>query len=298
MKFIAELQEGRYAKNEDLCSSGYNNIQYVEDRFEDGDFRYAAGSIPESEDIRYFKDTEDNDKEYWFPIWPNDYLFFGQALNYDHVVGLSHQDVPTAIRRSGGWIDDSESGNRVYRAPAYFRSKTMSVAHFNSNAVFAQSKKNDAATIAYKDMTAIDFTGSNGDVAGGYDKGLISDKFYPPLLDDEGLTGFRNIDLTRNLLVYTPEDGTTTSTVSSYLAEPALEESTEGYRSIDRQETIGVHGHWLQQSAGSFIATRNQLLVDLNDFNAPIAYDFTNDKRMWYQRTPEDEEFVDRNKGW
>ena len=294
----AELQEGRYAKNEDLCSSGYNNIQYVEDRFEDGDFRYAAGSIPTSEDIRYFKDTEDNNKEYWFPIWPNDYLFFGQALNYDHVVGLSHQDVPTAIRRSGGWIDDSESGNRVYRAPAYFRSKTMSVAHFNSNAVFAQSKKNDAATIAYKDMTAIDFTGSNGDVAGGYDKGLVSSKFYPPLLDDEGLTGFRNIDLTRNLLVYTPETGTTATTVSNYLTEYAVEESTEGYRSIDRQETIGVHGHWIQQSEGGFLATRDQLLVDLNDFNAPMAYDFTNDKRMWYQRTPEDEEFVDRNKGW
>ncbi|MBO6125150.1 MAG: hypothetical protein J6P55_04735 [Bacteroidaceae bacterium] len=293
-----ELQEGRYAQNEELCSSGYNGIQYVEDRFQDGDFRYAAGSIPESEDIRYFKDTEDNDKEYWFPIWPNDYLFFGQALNYDHVVGLSHQNVPTAIRRSGGWIDDSESGNRVYRAPAYFRSKTMGVAHFNSNAVFAQSKKNDAATIAYKNMTAIDFTGSNGDVAGGYDKGLVSSKFYPPLLDDEGLTGFRNIDLTRNLLVYTPETGTTATTVSNYLTEYEVEESTEGYRSIDRQETIGVHGHWIQQSEGGFLATRDQLLVDLNDFNAPMAYDFTNDKRMWYQRTPEDEEFVDRNKGW
>ena len=293
-----ELQEGRYAKNEDLCSSGYNGIQYVEDRFEDGDFRYAAGSIPASEDIRYFKDTEDNNKEYWFPIWPNDYLFFGQALNYDHVVGLSHQNVPTAIRRSGGWIDDSESGNRVYRAPAYFRSKTMSVAHFNSNAVFAKSKKNDAATIAYKNMTAIDFTGSNGDVAGGYDKGLISGKFYPPLLDDDGLTSFRNIDLTKNLLVYTPKNGTTTSTVSAYLIEPVLEESTEGYRSIDRQETIGVHGHWLQQIEGAFWANDNQLLVDLNDFNAPIAYDFTNNKCMWYQRTPEDEEFVDRNKGW
>ena len=294
----AELQEGRYAKNEDLCSSGYNGIQYVEDRFEDGDFRYAAGSIPATEDIRYFKDTEDNDKEYWFPIWPNDYLFFGQALNYDHVVGLSHQNVPTAIKRSEGWIDDSESGNRVYRAPAYFRSKTMGVAHFNNNAVFAQSKKNDAATIAYKGMTAIDFSGSNGDVAGGYKKGLISSRFYPPLLDDDELTSFNNVDLTRNLLVYTPASGTTTTTVSNYLAEPVLEESTEGYRSIERQETIGVHGHWIQQSGSSFVATKDQMLVDLNDFNAPMAYEFTSDKRMFYQREPGDDEFVSLNKGW
>jgi hypothetical protein len=304
-----ELQEGRYAKHEDLCSSGFidsesREVQYVEDRFVDGDFRYAGGSIPGSEDVRHYVDTEDDDKEYWFPIWPDDYMFFGQALNYDHVNGLTHQNVPTAIRRSDGMIDNSESSNRVYRAPAYFRSKTMGVAHFNKNAVFAQSKKNDAATIAYKGMTAIDFTGyddthvkANGDEK-AYELGLNAGKFYAPLLDEDGLTGFKNIDLTRNLLVYTVAASTTATTVSNYLEEPVYEESTEGYRSVEWKDPQTVHGHWLQQVESKFSTNLNQLLVDLNDFNAPIPYDFTNNTHMWYQRTPEDGEFVDRTKGW
>ena len=303
-----ELQEGRYARNEALCSSGYNGIQYVEDRFQDGDFRYAAGSIPGSEDVRHYVDTEDNDKEYWFPIWPDDYLFFGQALNYGHVDGISHQDVPTAVNRSGGRVDRTENGNRVYRAPAYFRSKTMDVAHFNSNAVFAQSKKDDAATIAYKNMTAIDFTGYN-DMYGTdgankpYKLGWDSGKFYAPLLDDDGLSGFKNIDLTKNLLVYSAQPGSTAAgitgtTVSTYLTEPEYEESADGYRSVEWQDPQTIHGHWLQKTEEGFMARRDQLLVDLNDFNAPIAYTFHSDKHMWYQRTPEDNEFVDFSTGW
>ena len=292
-----------YASNQALCSTGYNGIKYVEDRFEDGDFRFAAGSVPSSEDERYYLDREHGD--YWYPIWPDDYLFFGQSLNYGYVEGLSHQEVPTAINRFEGRIDNSENSNRVYRAPAYYRSSTMDAAHFNKNAVFAQTKKGDAATIAYKDMTAIDFTGYNDThvMADGADKpyelGLQSGKFYAPLLDEEGLTGFKNINLTRNLLAYTAPTGTTATTVSKYLTEHEYAESNEGYRRVERKDSTYIHGHWLQQAGDRFITDRDQLLVDLNDFNAPISYTFTSDKRMFYQRIPEDNEFVlSRTMGW
>jgi hypothetical protein len=53
------------------------------------------------------------------------------------------------------------------------------------------------------------------------------------------------------------------------------------------------------------MAQNDHFLVDKNDFNAPISYQFAdgnadgNDgKRMWYQRTPDYDEFVDRKKGW
>ena len=52
-----EPQTGHYANNIELCSSGYNNIKYVEERFKDGDFRYAGGTIPDSEDERFYTKT-------------------------------------------------------------------------------------------------------------------------------------------------------------------------------------------------------------------------------------------------
>ena len=303
----SELQFGKYANNEALCSSGYNQIQYVEERFLDGDFRYAAGEIPSSEDERYYVDTEDDDKEYWFPIWPDDYLFFGQKLTYGHVDRQTHEDKPSAVRRTGGRIDRTESGNRVYRAPAYFRSKDMDVAHFNAYAVFAQTKKDDPATIAYKDMTAIDFTGHNdktwakGSVSDGFPAGKPA--FYPPLLDDDGITGFRNVDLTRNLLAYTAEPGIgtaagiTATTIASKLPDPAYSETNTDYRTVARQDASSIYGHRVEQTGDdSYTAQTDHLLVDRQDFNAPIPYTFASGKRMWYQRRPDT--YVDLTKGW
>ena len=290
-------QDGRYAENKALCSSGFNSIKYVEDRFADGDFIYAGGVVPTSEDKRLYtytvKTESGNDKliRDYYPIWPDDYLFFGQKLTYGYVESSAHQDVPSIYM----------TDNRVYRAPAYFRNSEMKVAHFNPNAVFAQADKNVPTQIAYKNMTAIDFTGGNGDVAGGYDKGLQGTKFYPPLLDDGGLTGFTNVDLTQNLLVYTTTTGENTTAgektatvISGYLVEPEYAESSEGYRSVAYQNPGNVHGHWIEDR----IATRNHFLVDKQDFYAPIEYTFASDKRMWYQRVPDANEFVDIKKGW
>ena len=233
------------------ANSSKKMFGYVEDRFDDGDFRYAGGYIPEEEDrhMRIVKEEDEYgalvDRVYFPPIWPNDYLFFGQSLNYGYIAGNTHQDVPSSYAIS----------NRVYRAPAYFRSGEMDVAHFNADAVFAAKEKLTAAQIAanaeneanehpekivkpreaYPDMTAIDFTGHNDvtDVYGtgnartykegwsswaeySYKTGESRDEyaFFPPLLDEgvfeSGLTSFSNADLTRNLLVYTGAPDATT----------------------------------------------------------------------------------------
>ena len=89
-----EPRTGYYAMREDLCSSGYtytesevtHMLKYVEDRFEDGDFRFAGGVIPDDEDERWWEEelTDEHGNKYmvdhWSPIWPDDYLFFGQKL--------------------------------------------------------------------------------------------------------------------------------------------------------------------------------------------------------------------------
>ncbi len=322
-----------YANDPTLCSSGTNGLRYVEERFADGDFRFANHTTT-TESERYYVEKEINPATQeetvkstgWYPIWPDDYLFFGQALNYNHVEGLTHQEVPEAINRDdNGRVLTDISGNRVYRAPAYFRNYDMKVAHFNPYAVFAAHEKltneqvaaHVTAREAYLDMTAIDFTGHN-DVTHAYKKGWsewsktskpsdenTTDKyaFFPPLLDDDGLTSFRNVDLTKNLLVYTEEPGTsaagkTGSVVSSYLLEPEYAESTEGYRCVAFQSPASIHGHWAVKQDDDYIATRHHLLVDKEDFNAPMSYKFDSDHLMWYQRTPDENEFVDRTKGW
>ena len=92
------------------------------------------------------------------PVWPDDYLYFGQTLSYGYDT-RTHQDVPSSY----------DTANRVLRAPAYFRSWDMNVAHFNPDAVLTATEKltteqiaaNTTAREAYKNMTAIDFTGYN-----------------------------------------------------------------------------------------------------------------------------------------
>ena len=290
---------------------------YVEDRFADGDFRYAAGTIPTEADIRTYTDPEDATNEYFFPIWPDDYFFFGQKLTYGYGA-YTHQDVPSAVVREDGLLSQNEDANRVYRAPAYFRSKDMGVAHFNPTVYLAQKEKltdeqieaNETARKAYPGMTAIDFAGHNdntwgiGSVSSGFPAG--SPAFYPPLLDDDGLTSIQNCDETQNLLVYAPAETSTDGyanakthgVLTSYFKDPEYTtyyDNTDGYRLVRDAPSGMVHGHLVQSDLK---ATDDHLLVDKQDFNCPIAYDFDGNHRMWYQRMPADEEFVDRNKGW
>ena len=290
----AELQltDGNY-------SNSFQDFVYVEDRYRDGDFVYANGTIPDNTDVRQHLNEETSKTEY-SPIWPDDYIFFGQTLNYGHQDGVDHQAVPSPINKTDGRVVSSALGNRVYRAPAYFQNKDMQVTHFNPYAIFAKTKKDDASVTAYQGMTAIDFTGYN-DVSNGYKEGVQTNgHFFPPLLDDNGLTGFRNVDLTRNLLVYTgttaPASAATNTVVGNVLTEPDYAETDSKYRTVDMAETGGIKGHWVQQSGSLFTTTNDHLLVDRNDFNAPISYKMGNGKRMWYQRTPD--RYVDLVKGW
>ena len=309
---------GYYANNMDkaLCSSGYNGIKYVEERFADGDFVFAAGEIPTAEDERFYSWTVKNPetnvetvKSSYFPIWPDDYIFFGQKLTYGWAAE-THQNVPTAVVREDGRLSTSSNANRVYRAPAYYRSKEIGMAHFNPHVYLAQKERLTTAQIeahvtareAYPNMTAIDFNGHN-DLS--YQLGLNDGKFYTPLLDDDGLLSIQNCDETQNLVVYAPAasgDGyvnvKTHGVLNGYFTEPVFDkhyDNTRGYRLVAEASAASVHGHLVQYNK---IADKDHLLVDRQDFNAPIAYNFDADHLMWYQRTPADKDYVDLTKGW
>ena len=290
--------EGHYeSKDGPFLLRNDNAICYVESRFADGDFVYADGSIPTESDPRMkvvtVIDTNNNEtsEPRYYPIWPDDYIFFGQTLHYGHLDGNSHQEQPSHINKAEDTrLLTTEDGNRVYRAAGYFRSSTdKRPVHFNPYAVFAKTKKNDANVKAYEGMTALDlmtsgtyeYSDGTGDNAG---------TFYPPLLDDDGLTGMLNVDLTQNLLVYTATGTTaadkTNTVVSNYLNEPTYVETNEDYHTVDQvpsSDLDNIHGHWIQNG----VAVRDHLLVDDNDFNAPLQYSFDGTHRMWYQRMPE-----------
>ena len=131
-------QKGKY-------DTEFSPYHYVEDRYADGDYRYADGVIPETEDVRTFVDA--NGISHFYPIWPDDYLYFGQTLTYGYDASRAHQDIPSHINQSGNRLQTDATSNRVYRAPAYFQSKEMDMAHFNPNAFFAQTKNGDATRI-------------------------------------------------------------------------------------------------------------------------------------------------------
>ena len=306
------LQTGHYADNIALCSSGYNHLKYVENRFADGDFRYAAGEIPESEDERYYEDVGKNSagedvvlSSGFYPIYPDDYIFFGQKLTYGWAAE-AHQDVPTAVVRDEGRLSQNSDANRVFRAPAYYRNKTMDVAYFNPTAYLAQ-KSYDGTKTVQPGMTAIDFNGhQEGHAMSAYKLGLNDGWFYQPLLDDDGLVSIRNCDQTQNLLVYAPAtsgDGyvnaKTHGVLTGYFKDPDYSDyydKDDPYRRVSEFIDV-INGHLVQSD---LTAINDHLLVDKEEFNCPLAYDFDEDHLMWYQRRPDDKEYVNygSNAGW
>jgi len=265
---------------------------YVEDRFRYPDFIYAGGTIPEEDDIRLHTIGEgEEEKEIYIPIWPDDYIYFGQTLSYGYNTARPHQDVPSHIVKTAERLPEDDSNNRVYRAPAYYRSATQGVAHFNPAAMVAQ-KSSDGQHEAYPDMTAIDFTGYN-DIELGYGRGWEDGVFFPPLLDNDGLTRIRNVDETENLLVYSPSEGRTHDVLTNYFVDPVYSEGT--YRTV-ATNTTAVKGHLVSRQGDDYVATTDHLLIDKQDFNCPIAYHFDSGKRMWHQRLPGT--YVNPTQGW
>ncbi|MBO4753738.1 MAG: hypothetical protein J5543_04030 [Bacteroidales bacterium] len=315
---------------------------YVERFIEDGDFRFANGLKPRT-DQRYSSDFG-----YYIPVYPDDYIFFGQKLSYGLYEDIDHDNHPMAAvkdyaKKDGDVIDnsrhlllttDTETENRIYRAPAYFQNGVYGEsAIFNATAAFAESYTTDGATYyPHQNMTAIDFTGSNGDTHGittiCSNTEEIQDKVagigndftdkaegYHPLLDFERLDNIKVSGLTQNLLAYAPAPDTetnakTNNVIIDYFDDPEYSENEDGYRTVAVQNADDVHGHAVQKISNSdysddnvlFTSITDHLLVDKQDFNAPMAYTFAEEtktnpgKRMWYQRVPDT--YVDLSTGW
>lgn len=256
------------------------------------------------------------------PIWPDDYIFFGQMLTYAWDEDRPHEDVPSHIVKSGSRLPNTVASNRVFRAPAYYRNAQMSIAHFNPNAnLVAYSKPSSAGDTdlkaAYPNMTAIDFHGYHDmpyrsdfvTIAGSAEK-----VFFPPLLDDGGLQSIAGRDETKNLLIYAPIDTDNPKTYNvltgagdfsiSPFVEPVFNDYFSGtpYNTVQTAPTTAISGHLVKTfdsgTGAAAVATNDHLLVDRQDFNCPIDYTFTGNHRMWYQRQSADGEFVDRQKGW
>ena len=304
--------------------TGYEKpTDYVGKRYGDGDFIYAAGRIPDQTNERLFfkeptnEETPDPKNKKYFPIYPDDYIYFGQMLTYGYVNNdrsQQYQEFPSSINRDDRnatthghatqWIaveevnsSNSIKSNRVYRAPAYFGDSNMGVAHFNAKA-FLPAKTRDERIVVYPGMTALDLTGHEGNT---WYNGWTQDSiFMTKVLDYNALTGFQSDGQTRNLLVYTQStDSVSNGLLTTYLADQEWDFS-EKYNAIpiiDADKASRVKGHLVNYDGKDYIAQSDQFLVDLQDFNAPISYSFDDGAYMWYQRTPE--RYVEStNSGW
>ena len=286
---------------------------YVVNRYADGDFIYANGTIPLENDIRLHSETTGTGDNvvttyYYAPIWPDDYIYFGQMLTYGWNSQHPHDDVPSCIVKFNGRLTSSDESNRVYRAPAYYQSKKMEVAHFNPNVnLVAYSMPKDAndkdLKAAYPNMTAIDFYGHNDTQwSRGSTSPTVMDKFYQPLLDESGLNSIINRDETPNLLVYAPTEEANAQTygvLTDYFTEPEYNDyyvENDDYRRVAAAPTSQVFGHLVHQVGDKLKATSDHLLVDKRDFNCPIGYSFASGKRMWYQRVPD--HYISLTQGW
>lgn len=290
----------------DLPSDYSASDDYVTKRIVDGDFIYANGYIPDQLNERQFYvepeegETPDPKNNKYFPIYPDDYIFFGQNLSYGYTT-QDYQQYPSSVNKAdrtatadqhpaAGWLvreEATSNSNRVYRAPAYFGNSTQDIAHFNANAVLPATIK-DSETKIYNGMTALDLTGYNdASWTNGWDGGI----FMKRILDYNGLTSFRTDGQTRNLLVYMDNADASKTIVSDYLADQDWDyvTGTDADKAIDVLESAlaaKVKGHLVNLKDGEYIAQSDHYLVDMQDFNAPIAYTFSDDNTMWYQRTP------------
>ena len=283
------------------------SLGYVESRYADGDFRFAGGTIPDAIEKRQKNitvqtiDGSTTTTAEYYPVWPDDYLFFGQMLSYGYDESNPHEDTPSHLFKQSGSIPLTKQSNRVYRAPAYFPQAYLA----------AHSAPKSAAdtdwTLAYPAMTAVDFAGHNDQ---SYVLGLDGKLFYQPLLDDDGLIGVSNNYETPNLLVYAPAEvaanegdyankntydvlngyfiGTPTNRTepvySSYTESSSSYDDNNSYGRIAVASTDAIHGHLVQSDLQT---TTDHLLVDKRDFNCPITYTMGEGYRMWYQRTPD-----------
>ena len=148
----------------------HGTLGYVEALYHDGDFRFADGLKPVEDDIRMVNANE------WLPIYPDDYIFFGQKLTYGLYDDVEHDMYPTAAAKHHTTItganvvsdknglliasDDYANSNRLFRTPAYYGNGTFGQSVvFNYDAAFTA-----AAGIEVTNSHKID--GDNNQIAG------------------------------------------------------------------------------------------------------------------------------------
>lgn len=277
----------------------YGDVDYVEERMKTGDFRYEKGEVPyRVGEIRYVEGNPDERTAAKFvPIYPDDYIFFGQNLTYGLVQGKDHNDNPMRIEKRtysySNTVDDvtidyepelidavTDADNRVFRAPAYTVQSPTEVAtdvHYNRDAVFTDTYKE---MVIDRDVTAIDFTGTETDGSG----------FNNTWLDFEGVKSIYLKGLTRNMLIYADASQEDSYSVLMRAAnEPELfvnpEKSYNTVAVVQEAEYPLFHLVGKQQN-GEYRAATSQFLVDKQNFAAPKAYSFNDGYYMWYQRRP------------
>ena len=297
---------------------------YVEERYAYPDFIYAGGTIPETVESRMRTVTTGEGANmkttiYYSPIWPDDYIYFGQTLTYRYDESHPHQKRPSRIMKSSGRLLTDAGSNRVYRAPAYFGNSEKATFHYNPQCIMAAYPKKvyelePHEHEAYPGMTAVDFAGHSDKVGGNvvYNKDWSSDNkyFFQPLLDDDGLLSISNNGETYNLLIYAPSAAANKATYDvlnksfkepdfvDYYESNTIYSDGKDYGRVAVAPTYTIIGHLVQNNLQT---TSDHLLVDKESFNCPIAYTMGVDKRMWYQRAPDNYVTVasgSNSKGW
>ena len=266
---------------------------YVERTIAEGDFRFAKGVVTNTSDVRLDKD---NGK--YYPIYPDDFIFFGQTLSFGGVQGKDQDGVPERVakaERTFVEVSDHDQishkvnlidftptvDNRVFRAPGYYLhddgSLSQRATYFNKEASFIDSIYwiVDNYDID-NNLTAIDFTGKND---------------VNSLLDYEGLNSIYTNGITRNLLIYADPSKIYYSVLRNAMNEPSMNEDVTYHNIEIVNESAYPLFHLVdKQPNGSYVATSDHFLVDKQSFAAPISYTFgsdgSSDCYMWYQRKP------------
>ena len=268
VKSIAWIGSNATAPDTSYYAAGTED--YVEKRYKYPDFVYAGGQIPEYPDRREIASGE------YAPIYPDDYIYFGQRLTYDIVAGGGeHQTHPNVIT----------SGTRVYRTPAYYQDSVKSSVYFNRAAALKDTYDN---VDIHKSMTAIDFTEYRDT---DWSLGADNNAFFTPITDFEGLTDYVTEGLTQNMLVYFTDAKDQGSILRSYYHKDAelvfgFDDGYNSVRPVEQRAIDDIKGHLVRLTSNGYVAVNNHFLVDRQDFNAPISYKIPANSYIWYQRVP------------
>lgn len=220
-------------------------------------------------------------KQYYLPVYPTDYIFFGQDLAY----GSTEDPWPHSISET----------ERVYRASGFYGSEVDKGFHFNLGAAAVEPSLTAIDFVGVRDAAYSESKYNKGDYQDGYsvsyDERTDRSIWYAPALDlpdkedlNLGLTSFTTatieeaaVDLgespvTRNLLIYAPE------------AMSGAGGLLQDWKYDTDKAATDIYGHVIDATAAASTTDYLQL-VDKEDFNCPIPITVT--EKVWYSRIPE-----------